>query len=412
MRNVYYSYFQIALMKYRSYGFYLFILKGLKIIFINIFWALLSPIAISGHLIGFRRVTVFTDRIGHLAAEFDCFKKMELLGLLPKRRWFFLAPKKRVANCHLLSYWQEHFQIFVNPALCGFLRILSLRYFMVYCIDDFILTNSGAARYYQINSAWGVQKPVLSLRESDRNYLEELLRELGIPEGGWYVCFHNREAGYSPIDEIIHSHRNTAIEDMVPAMQYVIESGGWCVRMGDPSMSQGPAIKGVVDYAHSYLRSPRGDVVLAAGAKYFVGNSSGIWILSSIFGVPCALANMIPVSTLGYSPFDLSIPKLLREISSGNYLKYPYIFSQQMADYRDPIQYEDAGVMPVANTPDEILDLVKEMHERIFDFVESTELEERLKRLYSTLFKKKNYGYGAGGSIGKAFVQKHNHLFL
>ena len=301
-------------MKYRSFGFYGFILKALKLIFINILWVLLSPIAILGHLLGFRRVTIFTDRIGHLAAEFDCFKKMELLGMLPKRRWFFLAPKKRVANFHLLSYWQEHFQIFVNPALCAFLKVLSLRYLMVYCIDDFILTNAGAAKYYQINSIWGDRKPTLFLSDSDGVYLGELLHELGIPKNAWYVCFHNREAGYSPIDEVIHSHRNTAIEDMALAMQYVIQRGGWCIRMGDPSMSRGPVIKGVVDYAHSPLRSPRGDVVLAAGANYFVGNSSGIWILSSIFGVPCALANMIPVSTFGYSPLDLSIPKLLREI--------------------------------------------------------------------------------------------------
>lgn len=83
-----------------------------------------------------------------------------------------------------------------------------------------------------------------------------------------------------------------------------------------------------------------------------------------------------------------------------------------MADYRNPTQYKDAGVIPVENTPNEILGLVEEMHGRVFGSILLTESDKQLKVLYSTLLTKKNYGYGAGGSIGQAFVKKYRHLFL
>src|SRR5271156_1241861 len=69
-------------------------------------WLALLPITLVLHWIGYRRVTVFTDRIGHLAAEIDCFLKEQALGKLPSRRWFMLAPPHRVSNQHLLDYWR------------------------------------------------------------------------------------------------------------------------------------------------------------------------------------------------------------------------------------------------------------------------------------------------------------------
>ena len=69
------------------------------------------------HLAGYRYVTVFTDRIGHLALEPDCLLKKQSLGQLKKRKWIMLAPAERVANTHLLAYWQPFFHIVQNPAL-------------------------------------------------------------------------------------------------------------------------------------------------------------------------------------------------------------------------------------------------------------------------------------------------------
>lgn len=78
------------------------------------------------HFLGYRRVTVFTDRIGHLAIEPDCLLREQALNKIPKRRWFFIAPPRRIANEHLLSYWKSKLPVIENRYACFFLSSLSL----------------------------------------------------------------------------------------------------------------------------------------------------------------------------------------------------------------------------------------------------------------------------------------------
>lgn len=394
-------------------GFLWAIAKTTRKTFVFFGWLLLLPISALGHLLGFRRVTIFTDRIGHLAAEFDCFEKERRLGRLPPNRfWFVLAPKSRVANLHLLNYWKPYIHVISNPLACALLKLITWKGFMVHDINDYILAFGKSARYYEINSAWGNRPPLLSLSDADHKCAQILLSELGLPTGAWYVCFHNREEGFSPQDEVIHSHRNANIDSLISAMQFVVSQGGWCIRMGDSTMQPLPSIPGVVDYAHHDLHSEQADVLLCAGCKYFVGNSSGLWILASIFGVPCALVNMIPISTLGYSPSDISIPKLLIQSSANRPLSFPAIFNQPLADFRISNQYRLAGVAPLNNTPEEICGLVQEMHGLITGTWHYNSADEALQLKFRALWRPGHYGYGAGGRTGTVFLRQHQHLLL
>src|SRR2546428_240810 len=59
-----------------------------RLIAIEVLWVVLLPITVLTHLAGYRRVSIFVERIGHLASEFDGFLKERALGWLPTRRWF------------------------------------------------------------------------------------------------------------------------------------------------------------------------------------------------------------------------------------------------------------------------------------------------------------------------------------
>ncbi len=52
------------------------------------------------------------SRLGHLAAEPDCFIKEGLLGLRPRYRGVILFPRDRVANRCLLDYWRQYLWVF------------------------------------------------------------------------------------------------------------------------------------------------------------------------------------------------------------------------------------------------------------------------------------------------------------
>lgn len=371
-------------------------------------WLLLFPITLVLHALGFRRITVYTDRIGHLAAEIDCFLKEQALGKLPKRHWFVLAPPHRTANRHLIEYWRAHVTIVESPLLCGVLRVMSWAWLMKLDVSHFVIDVNRSAAYYAVCAEWGNRKPVLQLSQADRARGWHVLKSMGIPSGSWFVCLHAREGGYSPADEFTHAHRNSDILKLMPAIELITSLGGWCIRMGDPSTRPLPPKDRVVDYAHHPARCDWMDIFLCASCRFFVGNSSGLYMVSTVFGIPCALANMIPVSTLGYFARDISIPKLLQR--GGHYLPFGEIFSSPLADCRLAKLYRDAGIEVEESSEEDIRDLVAEMLDRLQGKFVETDEDRELQRRYMSLFRPGHYAYAAASRVGTAFLRKYKYL--
>jgi len=372
-------------------------------------WLLLLPATILLHLAGLRRVTVFTDRIGHLAGELDCFVKQQRLGRLPSRRWFVLAPERRVANRCLLDYWARHVTIITSPLLCGLLGIMSRRWLLVYDISRYML-RPARCEYYATFAEWGERPPILELTEADRAAGRAMLESMGVPKGAWFACVHAREAGFSPVDEVLHAHRNGDVGCLIPAIEFITSRGGWCVRMGDPSMKALPPMRSVVDYAHHPARSPRMDVFLCASCRLFVGNSSGLFIVASCFGVPSALANMIPASAFGYSPRDLSIVKLLRRRGAADYIGFAEAFGPVVSDYRIASQFESAAIELEENSAQDILELVQEALGVLEGRGGLDEADAARARALHALLFADHYACAAGSRLGAAFLRKYQRL--
>jgi len=371
---------------------------------------LLSPVTLALHLAGFRRLTFITSRIGHLAAEPDSFLKARALGELPARRWFFLAPKGQVVNEHLLTYWAPLIRVVRHPLVCTVLAAMSSTRLMRYDTGRFVLWLDHSQDIYRLNAAWKGRPPLLALRPDDERWGAEMLEALGVPPGAWFACIHAREGGYSPQDEATHAHRNGSVEALVPAMQEIVRRGGWCIRMGDPTARLLPAMVGVIDYAHHRLRSARLDVYLCARARFFLGNTSGIALVSSVFGVPSVLVNMVPMSVLGVMPFDLSIPKLYRRLRDGWLLPFGEIFGTQAANFRFAHQYQRAGIEVVENTAQEILEVTVEMLERLDGRFFARPGDEALHTAFMSLLRPGDYSYGAASHVGATFLRQRQDL--
>jgi putative glycosyltransferase (TIGR04372 family) len=371
---------------------------------------LLMPVAAVLHVLGFRRLTVFTERIGHLALEVDYFLKQRALGQIPERRYFLTAPKWRVANRHLMKLWSQHIPVIENPVAAFLLESMGRWYFMRHDVSEYTRSFNKAASMFAIAAAWGNRPPILRLPVEDERWGRQVLKALGVPDDRWFVAVHVREGGFSPDGDWAHSNRNGSISAVVPAIRYIYERGGWCVRLGDPSMTVLPDMPGVTDYAHSPLRSERMDIFLCAKARFFIGNTSGITYLASAFGVPCVWANMIPTSTLGLSAADISIPKLLYSKVEQRFLHFPEIFASPLANYRYAVLYDAAGIEVRENSDDEILDLVREMMERLDGCMLESEQDVELQQRYLALLRPEHYSWGTVSKIGTAFLRKHRDL--
>jgi putative glycosyltransferase (TIGR04372 family) len=372
-------------------------------------WLSLLPLTLLLHLAGFRRLDVLVGRIGHLAAEPDSFLKARALGQVPPARYFLLAPHGAVANETLLAYWQPFIPVVRGRALAWLLLAMSRWLLMKHDMSQYVLKVGASQKIYRINASWAGRPALLALSEQDRRWGDDRLAELGLPPGAWFVCVHVREPGFSPSDEAAHSHRNADPRRVHAAMQEIVRRGGWCMRMGDPSMTPLEAIPGVIDYAHHSLRSGRLDVMLCARARFFLGNTSGLALVSSAFGVPSALANMIPLSVLGVLPADLSIPKLLRA-ADGRTLGFAEVLDSPAGDFRYAHLYAGEGLRAEENSPEEILEMVREMLDRLdgshADAPEDADLQAR----FMALLRPGHYSYGSASRVGAGFLRRHRSL--
>ncbi len=395
----------------KQYGWFWIFCVCVKRVALEILWILSLPLGVLVHLLGFRRLYVQTWHIGHLAADVDTFIKEQRLGLIRKRHHFFITARTGfVANQHLLNYWKKFIPVVLNPILAWILELMSRRWVMREDLSRYISKFFGTQEIFRINTLWDNRPPVLVLNAEDEVWGKQQLAQLGMKENQWFVCVHVREGSYMPKNEIIQRHRNASIANAIPAMKEIVRRGGVCVRMGDPGMTPLPEIAGVIDYARHPLKSERLDVVLCAKARFFLGDTSGLFFVSTIFGVPVANANMIPVETLGVRECDLSIPKLLWSESLERYLTFDELLSSEAGGYFFTQQYEWAKIRADENTSEDLSDLAAEMLDRLDgQFTPSAE-QEKLHAVYLALFKPGHYSYGTKSRVCLRFIQKHRNL--
>ncbi len=352
--------------------------------------------------IRFIRISV-PQRIGHLVLEPDCYLKDRIMD--GRREIAVIAlTREDVANQALLDHWKARFTVVQYPLAVALLRPFLLLGFVRRDLAPYAVALNDTAEAYATYARWGARAPILTLTEAERAAGRATLARMGVPESAWFVCVHSREGGYSPGDEHLHSYRNSAITDYLPAMRAITAAGGWCIRMGDPTMRPLPPTPGVIDYALSPYKSAAMDIFLCAECRFLLGNSSGLYILASAFGRPSALANQGPLSaTYGFGVNDIAIPKML--VRGDERLPLGPLFAGPASNYRYTWQYEQDGLRVVDNTPEEILALCLEMLDRLAGTAAYSAEDEARQAAFRALFRRGHYSFGAASRIGRDFLR-------
>jgi putative glycosyltransferase (TIGR04372 family) len=351
------------------------------------------------------------ERIGHLCIEPDCFIKEGELGLRPRCLPIFLIPRRNAANSALVSFWARRLTIVTSPFWCGVLGRLAFLPGLSYSVTQYAVAIGETARSTAIYAQWKDRPPTLNLTQSERQRGKAELLRLGLPEDAWFVCVHSREGGYSPADEHLHAFRNSDIENYRLAMQAIVDRGGWCIRVGEGNSKKVTPMKGVIDYAHCGMKGDWMDVFLCASCRFFLGNSSGLYLVATVFGRPSALANLTPLSSslpVGYG--DIGIPKLLRKRTTGELLGFARVLKSPVANYRFASQYLEDDLQVEENAPEEIRDLALEMLGRMDGSLQYGAADDTLQQRFRGLLAPGHYSYGAASRIGRDFLRKYASL--
>lgn len=371
---------------------------------------LLWPVAGILAVIGVRFALVSNPgRIGHLASEVDYFLKETELGLVPKGRTVLLVNRRRAANRALLDVYRQYLPVWDHPLVCLICNELAKFPGLRLALGRPVLGFGEACRLTNMSGLWGDRPPAVQLTPQIEADGRACLRQMGIPDDAWFVALHVREEGYAHGDDAHHTHRNANVLSYGPAIRAITDAGGWVVRVGDPSMTPLPEMEQVVDYAVSNRKSEWMDLWLCAKCRFFIGTTSGLYLVAHMFGRRSVLANMVPMgAALSIGADDISIAK--RYVRDSDALPFAEIFETGLSAQRYAFVFEEHRVALEPNSPKEIRDAVVEMMERTDGQFTASPDDVELQRRFRSLHRPIDYCYGSLSDMGRGWLRANRHL--
>ena len=353
-------------------------------------------------------------QIGHIANMEHLIKREMLQGRDPKNMILYFSKSQRPANHALLEKMGAYITIVREAESLPYsqeaMQSVIEEYFLCESLDG--LTKHWWHASPEIFRAWEEEKraPLLTLSEAELSKGRACLRELGVPDGAWFVCLHVRESGfkqeqgYNAVEGVL----NAEIGTYAPAIRAVIERGGWVIRIGDPKMQTLPKMPGAIDYAHSALRSEWMDVFLLGACRFLIGTSSGPAYVPPLFGTPCVLTNWVPTGQRPFNSRDIYIPKLYQAGFPRRLLNFAEMMAPPIGYAPSYVHAKELGLASVPNTPEEIREVVIEMLDRLDGTSSHTELDEALQSAFDAVAET-NLCIG-NARAGRDFLRRYSHL--
>jgi len=357
-------------------------------------------------------------RIGEFGPRTDFFLRRVQAGAEPNIKGFRLAIVGSPSNGQLLRMFKRHLHIFQNRFL------------------NFIINSQKIERsrfFYWLplpvpeteDAEFCTAQPVLHFNQWEEERGQELLAAMGIPEGAWFVAFHARDSGYTknmfPGQEKHPSdYRNCSIGNYYESMQYVTSLGGYAIRVGSDIMEDLPDHDNprIIDYARDY-RSDFGDIYVLAKCKYFVGCSSGITSIPGLFNVPVVDANSAPwpmlppgerVMRFFLGDGDMFLPRPFWSLEEDRLLTFRETLQNGLANFSSLKQFDQTGVKVMENESRDILEVTKEMNQRIDGCFAPGADDEKLQARFRTLVDPSTAGKTRTVRVGAKFLETHSNL--
>tara|TARA_Y100001968_G_scaffold43474_1_gene33475 strand:+ start:428 stop:1648 length:1221 start_codon:yes stop_codon:yes gene_type:complete len=332
---------------------------------INILILFLSYLILKSN--NLRLVVLREERIGHQAGNFDIemyiAKNRFNNGI---KTWFiFSTPKKLVSNNYLRKIIIE--SIKDN----GYKYLLLNQEYLLDKILFYICSHrrllKGNKYFYFADTDIGERVTNQLIKTSDNFY--SLRESIGIENEG-YICIYSRDSLYLKNrfphkDWSYHEYRNSNIDNLKLLSEYVIDNKiNSIVRVGSKTNSEIKWGKNegykIIDYSNSTEQSPKNDIDIICGCNLYISNGGGPESVAIASRRKMIKINQIPLGDEQLYHFGLWIPKIHIWKSNGLYLSLEEICNLKLhLAYRNK-DYINSNVIPLENTPEEILEIFKD----------------------------------------------------
>jgi putative glycosyltransferase (TIGR04372 family) len=359
-----------------------------------------------------------SDRIGHLSVNTELFLRQQTLKKNSKSRpYIFFLLNDYIANNQLLNMIKRRLFVIENKFLTKFMRIIYIFFPKSTLWVELPIDSDKPYEFSRIS-------PQLAFTPEEEKKGLDLLKKIGIPRGAEFICFHARDKAYldtlhtfrSRQEWSYHDFRDCDINNYLPAVKYLAEQKIYALRMGAVVEKDIPADNPyIIDYAKNF-RTDFGDIYLPAKCKFFLGNTSGIRLISHIFNTPAIIANcaplndMSPLNDIVFSHRDILLPKKYWSHGLKRFLTWREVIKQGMDSWFNTKYYLDAGIEVIENSVDEILALTKEMHSRLDGTWVPADEDKELQQRFRDLFPPGHYSYNFHVRIGAEFLRQNKEL--
>ena len=216
--------------------------------------------------------------------------------------------------------------------------------------------------------------------------------------------------------------RNCNIENFIKAAEFLAEKNIYVIRIGihkPDQILQSEKNTVIIDYTgtiRKILDDPEfADAYIPANCEFFIGCTSGIHHFASIFNKPLASTNLIPYGECGRNFEDIFIFKKCINININEILSISeainFGITGDWLSKEQILDLESRGIFFQENSPDEILDLTREMYERLNNLWNEKNDE---KELHGKFFKISNIYDSEGqkfpGRVCYNFLKKNKNF--
>ena len=336
--------------------------------------------------------------------------------------FYFVTHKGIICNQQLLKMWERTLRVFpfrefaamvdrIQRLLPGYEpHIIPL--ITTYQLQKEFINNTND----DLECILTCKEPNICFTREEERLGAKALREMGIPEGNPFVCFHARDSAF--LDSLhpeetwnYHDYRDSNIHHYVLSVEKLIEQGFYAVRMGavvkEKLIIDHPAI---IDYAANGTRTDFLDVYLSAKCKFFIGSDAGITTMPEFFRRPAVYVNWTLISRI--SPWVLNGLFIFKKFylrQKNRFLTFAEAMDLEFGEVGTKEYLNQKGIELIENTPEEIMGAVNEMEQRLRGRWRTTQEDEELQQRFWALHGP-NKIKAPDVRVGTAFLRQNQHL--
>ena len=156
--------------------------------------------------------------------------------------------------------------------------------------------------------------PKIGFNSEDEKINLNILRNFGIEDKDYFVAIHIRDSKFK---QDFSNPRNCNPENYKLSINYILESGGFVIILGDSPYDFNIKHKNFIEYNKALFKNSLLDAFIISRSRFFISTASGLFDMSLLFDTPVLHTNNVSIyETRPLKPVDR--------------LMYKKIFSKRM----------------------------------------------------------------------------------